>query len=431
MSLQLSNNYKEEEIIEPENLIKEGIDIICHSFNKNFGNYTGKIKEQKKIIEDLNKKIGLLKQEIEMVQRENQYYKTQNKKLKKEVENMNKVVNNIKGKLINFDFNINTKQIVENMNYDKNSHKNNKNHKNNRLSVFNNIRNNIMKDYNNNDSIYDIKNYFKEKNNKIKELSRNSQTIRYEIKNSKINDIIFDSDINSINNDDILSEINLDDNKIINFNDEKKKQLQSLYSDLNKLKKDKSKYKNYNEENSKTNYYRNNRNSFAHPVINKKNINFNSYKNINTYRRKNKIRNNSLNNQIKKEKINNDIKYLIKNNNEIIKEKEHIELNIEPFLECPDNLEFNKKICKTFQNNKNMNININNKKCIKELKLKEVSFFIDKCKDYLENEIFENISTLYKRYKEDIIKDKDIIKQIQFYLKSNDILLNLFNNIIL
>ena len=426
MSLQLSNiNNEKEEIIDPENLIKEGIDIICHSFNTNIENYTGKIKEQKKIIEDLNKKIGLLKQEIEMIQRENQYYKTQNKKLKKEVENMNKVVNNIKGKLINFDFNINTKQIVENMNYDKNANKNNKKLKTNHFSIFNNIRNDIIKDNNNNNSIYDIKNFFKERNIKNKELSRNSQTIRYEIKNSKINDIIFDSDINSINNDDILSEINLDENKINNYNDEQKRQLHLLYSDLNILKKNKSKYKNYNEENSKNNFYRNNRNSFEHPLINKKNINFNSYKNINTYRRKNKIRNNSINTHIKKEKINNDIKYLIKNNNEIIKEKEHIDLNLEPFSEYPDDLEYYNKICKTFQNNKNIN-NIN---CIKELKLKEINFFMEKCKDYLEKEIFENISILYKRYKEDIIKDKDIIKKIQFYLKYDDILLNSFNNI--
>ena len=63
--------------------------------------------------------------------------------------------------------------------------------------------------------------------------------------------------------------------------------------------------------------------------------------------------------------------------------------------------------------------------------MKEISFFIEKCKSFLDKESFEIIYQLYKTYRDKIIKDKDIIKQIKFYLKSNDILLNLFNNIIL
>ena len=73
-------NFQNKEI--PENLIKDGIDIIYQSFNTNMENYIVQIKELKKIINDLNKKLELMKEEIEMLQRENEYYKTQNKKLK-------------------------------------------------------------------------------------------------------------------------------------------------------------------------------------------------------------------------------------------------------------------------------------------------------------------------------------------------------------
>ena len=49
MSLQLSNiSIEKNEIIDPENLIKNGIDIIYQTFNKNIENYTGKVMEQKK-----------------------------------------------------------------------------------------------------------------------------------------------------------------------------------------------------------------------------------------------------------------------------------------------------------------------------------------------------------------------------------------------
>ena len=428
MSLHLSNNNNEnEEKINPENLIKDGIDIIYQSFNTNMENYIVQIKELKKIINDLNKKLELMKEEIEMLQRENEYYKTQNKKLKNEVENMNKVVNNIKGKLINFDLNINPKQTVQNMSQEnlehKSLYKHNKNQRKNQYNAFHNIRNNIEQ---NNNTI----NNFNNNNNNLyrdqinKEISRNSQTIRYEIKNSNFNELINESEINSINYDDIISEINP-----CNTN---KRQLHTLYSDLNIRNNNKIHNNNYNEENAKNNNYQNiKRKSIDYSYMNKRNINFNSYKNINTYRRKSKIKNKSLNNIMKKEKINNDIKYLIKKNSwkHRTKDKEYIKLNLNPLLEFSDNLDFNNQICKTFQNNKNINFNNNN--CIKELKMKEIAFFIEKCKTYLDNEEFEIIFDIFGKYKDEIIKDKNIIKQIKFYLKSNEELLNLFNNIIL
>ena len=431
MSLHLSNNNdkENEEKIDPENLIKDGIDIIYQSFNTNMENYIEQIKELKKLINDLNKKLELMKEEIEMLQRENEYYKTQNKKLKKEVENMNKVVNNIKGKLINFDLNINPKQIFQNISQENLSHKSHhKYNKNERKNQYN-IRNNLEQDNNTINNLNNNSNFYRDHINN--EISRNSQTIRYEIKNSNFNELINESEINSINYDDILSEINPGNNIINYFNNSNKRQLHTLYSDLNIRNKNKVHNKNYNEENSKNNNYQNmKRKSIDYSYMNKKNINFNSYKNINTYRRKNKIKNNSLNNIIKKEKINNDIKYLIKKNNwkNRPKEKDYIKLNLNPLLDGSDNFDFNNQICKTFQNNKNININNN---CIKELKMKEIAFFIEKCKTYLDNEEFEIIFDIYQKYKEEIIKDKNIIKQLKFYLKSNEQLLNLFNNIIL
>ena len=433
MSLQLSNNNNEKsEIIDPEKLIKEGINIIYQSFNTNMENYQEQIEELKNIINDLNKKLEILKEEIEMIQRENQYYKTQNKKLKSEVENLNKVVNNIKGKLINFDFNINTKQIIENMSQNI-GHKY-KNHIKNKSSIINNMNTAVELDNNMiNNSNYKNKNYYREQMIKNKEQSRNSRTIRYELRNSDFNDIIYDSEINSINNEDILSEINPSENKLNYYNNKTSRQLNTLHSELNLRNKNRSNHKNYNDENSKNNFYQNNKRNSEHSSISKKNINFNSYKNINTYRRKNKIRNKSLNNMtIKKEKINKDIKYLIRNNQE--ETKENKKMSSKSLLEFPNNNDYDIQICKTFQNNKNGQMNNNtykNNNFINELKMKEISFFIEKCKSFLDNESFEIIYQFYKAYKDKIIKDKDIIYQIKFYLKSNDILLNLFNNIIL
>lgn len=408
MSLQLSNiSIEKNEIIDPENLIKNGIDIIYQTFNKNIENYTGKVMEQKKIINDLNKKIELMKQEIEMIQRENEYYKTQNKKLKKEIENLNKIINDIKGKLVNFDFNINSKQIIENK-YD----------------------NNII-----NNSKYNHRNFNREQKQKNKELSRNPKTIRHEIKDTNFSDILFGNDIISINNDDIISEYNFDDNKTNYLNSLNRRQLHTLYSDINiHNKKYKNNYMNYHEENSKNNYYSNNRKSIEQHTNTKKNINFNSSKNINTYKRKNKVRNNSQKIIVKKDKINNEIKYLIKyrNGKNIINDNEFTKFNEEHLLECSENFDYNNHICKTFQNNKNSYLNnTNGFNCIKELKMKEITFFLEKCKAYLDNEDFKIIFQLYQTHKDEIIKNEEIIKQIKFYLKSNDTLVNLFNNIIL
>ena len=166
MSLELSNDKQEMhennnniEITGPDDLLKNGIDIIYQSFSTNNNNYIEKINELKKTIIDLNKKLEIMKEELDMIQRENQYYKNQNKKLKNEVENMNKVVNNIKGKLINCDFNLNSKKIIENLNQE--NYENNdsisqvyKNNRKNQCTTFRNVihnfenENNTINNYN-------------------------------------------------------------------------------------------------------------------------------------------------------------------------------------------------------------------------------------------------------------------------------------------
>ena len=79
MSLLLSINTDDKvKIDDPDYLIKCGIDTIYKSFNANIENYIQQIKEQKKAINNLSKKLELMNEEIEMIQRENQYYKTQN-----------------------------------------------------------------------------------------------------------------------------------------------------------------------------------------------------------------------------------------------------------------------------------------------------------------------------------------------------------------
>ena len=66
MSLKLLNNNmnENEEIIEPDKLIKLGIDTIYQSYKSNIGNYIDQIKEQNKIIDELTKKLELIKEEI-------------------------------------------------------------------------------------------------------------------------------------------------------------------------------------------------------------------------------------------------------------------------------------------------------------------------------------------------------------------------------
>jgi len=107
-----------------------------------------------------------------------------------------------------------------------------------------------------------------------------------------------------------------------------------------------------------------------------------------------------------------------------------------PLLQGIENIEYYNQISQTYQNQKNLkNIiinkdNINGNVCLKELKMKEMSFFLKKCKVYLDQIVFEKIVKLFQDYKNEIINDNDIIQKINYYLKNNSELLNLFNNII-
>ena len=149
---------------------------------------------------------------------------------------------------------------------------------------------------------------------------------------------------------------------------------------------------------------------------------------------KNKIRSNSSNNVIQRENHKNEVKNLTNRNNG----KEDILLIFKdiPLLQGIENIEYNNQICQTYQNQKNLNNiiinkdNINGNVCLKELKMKEMSFFLKKCKVYLDQITFEKIVKLFQDYKNETINDNDIIQKINHYLKNNSELLNLFNNII-
>ena len=53
-----------------------------------------------------------------------------------------------------------------------------------------------------------------------------------------------------------------------------------------------------------------------------------------------------------------------------------------------------------------MSSNTNGFNCIKELKMKEITFFLEKCKAYLDNEDFKIIFQLYQTHKDEIIKNE-------------------------
>ena len=59
-----------------------------------------------------------------------------------------------------------------------------------------------------------------------------------------------------------------------------------------------------------------------------------------------------------------------------------------------------------------------------------MTLFLKKCKISLDEITFNKIVKLFQDYKNEIINDNDIIQKINYYLKYNSELLNLFNNII-
>jgi regulator of replication initiation timing len=250
MSLKSLNNINGNgEIMSQEldQLIESGIDIIYQTFKSNIGNYIDQVKKQKKTINDLTKKIDLMKEEIGMIQRENQYYKVQNEQLKNEIEKLNKVVNSIKGKLTKFDFKINSKGMIENINY-KNLNINNdskllfSNRQREYIPfniqfkkdnyTFNDVQNN------NNDS---KNNNIMSRDRSFKKWEKNSKTIRYDIKRFHIDDTN-ESDINNAdNNIDIEQELNIDNFKK-NFNLDNNLNKMNEKKNINIIKNQKQRY---------------------------------------------------------------------------------------------------------------------------------------------------------------------------------------------
>ena len=458
MSLLLSINTDDKvKIDDPDYLIKCGIDTIYKSFNANIENYIQQIKEQKKAINNLSKKLELMNEEIEMIQRENQYYKTQNEKLKNEVENLNKIIINIKSKLTKFDFKINNKKIIDNINQESlynNSIINNSQQKTDVIfkKDFCNINNNFNKDK-------VIRNI---------EFNKNSNPIKYDLKNFKINKDINESDINNFdNNINVEQEINIDNfqknsyneiNEFLNnnLNEDKEQILHNNYKIRNNDKNNdynidslfknnilnirlRNNNRNYNNENIRLKRYTNKSFDIS-SALNKKNknnsnINFNNNKNKVFFQKKlimkNKVRSNSSNNVALKKIYNNEIKNLTNRNNEnsfpLLKE--------ELFVKDINISEYNSNICKTYQNQKklqniNMKDKLNRKNSLKDLKTKEMTLFLKKCKVYLDKTTFDKIVKVFQDFKYGNISDEVIVQKLNLYLRNNNELLILFKNII-
>lgn len=478
-SVQLSNNEADEtgEVIETDNLLKCGIDTIYNSFTSNVGNYLEQIKEQKKIINDLSQKLELMKEELEMIVRENQYYKTQNEKLKNEIDNLNKIVNNIKGKLTKFDFKINNKKIIENINQE------NINDKNIQRIENTNFKNFFKKSvYPVNYSKYENRNsnYNRDKSLQNLELNKNSKTFRYikhfnldDLSNSKVykinNNLVNIDNLGNLNNeanlnnDKYKNNFNIDDynNKLSHLNEYKnmtKKQKQSHNSIYNLVKnkiaeshdlsnilnlhkkpiKIKKGDKTYNINNSKLMKQANISSDIATPITldNKYNNNQNDDKNdifiLKKISEKNQKRSNSSNSVVLREIMNNEklkIKSYANRNNG--KDNSLQLFNSSPYMQGLECDEYKRQVCQTYQNIDKNNGDENGNYCLKELKMKEMSFFIKKCKLYLDQVTFEKIMKIFQEYKNGIITDEGIIKKVNHYLKNNTELLNLFKNIIL
>ena len=466
MSAQLSNNKIEEEFsvtIEADNLIKYGIDSIYQTFNENNEYYADKINEQKRIINDLSKKLELMKEEIEMIQRENQYYKTQNEKLKKEIENLNKIINDIKGKLTNFDFKINNKKILEILNQEIITNKNqtrNNIYKNNFFKKDNHSTNTNTKFGNRN-------NFIKGKSFENFDYKKNSKTIRFDIKQGQFDDLAYnDSDLNIIDNSNNKLELN-NDILINNFNNKiNKNQKKPIYNsfknktldfnDLSNIKyshhntfniKSKNWNKNYNNTNiklkkhinkslniSSAKYLENKNNNLEQIYNNEQYEDKNDIILQNNFNEKNNIRSYSSNSAIYRKSLNNEKTKNKFNSNRNIGKQNRLQIFNSMPMNNDDNVDCRNEFCQTFQtfqiNNEN-NDNINGGSfCLKELKMKEMTFFLKKCKVYLAQTTFGKVVKLFQEYQNGIITDEGLVQKINHYLKNNSELLNLFKNII-
>ena len=463
MSAQLSNNKIEEEFsvtIEADNLIKYGIDSIYQTFNENNEYYADKINEQKRIINDLSKKLELMKEEIEMIQRENQYYKTQNEKLKKEIENLNKIINDIKGKLTNFDFKINNKKILEILNQEIITNKNqtrNNIYKNNFFKKDNHSTNTNTKFGNRN-------NFIKGKSFENFDYKKNSKTIRFDIKQGQFDDLAYnDSDLNIIDNSNNKLELN-NDILINNFNNKiNKNQKKPIYNsfknktldfnDLSNIKyshhntfniKSKNWNKNYNNTNiklkkhinkslniSSAKYLENKNNNLEQIYNNEQYEDKNDIILQNNFNEKNNIRSYSSNSAIYRKSLNNEKTKNKFNSNRNIGKQNRLQIFNSMPMNNDDNVDCRNEFCQTFQINNENNDNINGGSfCLKELKMKEMTFFLKKCKVYLAQTTFGKVVKLFQEYQNGIITDEGLVQKINHYLKNNSELLNLFKNII-
>ena len=417
---------------EAEDILQRGVETIYQSFNLISKSYKEKISLLEKEINNLSQKIETMKKEIEMTQRENKYYKEKNNKLKNEIEKLNKIINNIKGKLSNgddeFTHYMKNDNVNKNINLRKFYSKNTNKFKNdNNLYLFNTYKNTLYNDNNKKSEKNRLIHFYM--NNKNNSLNYNiTDEKRKEEYNSSI-----DLQLN------IKNQINHSKNNFI----ENKEKYRHPASFQNKYK---TAHVSREKKIKKNNYIEKKIDDLPRDSSENKTRSYSSNKYIED--KENKDNNNMQNNQneINNEDLEikglNNILFLNNdNNNDIIKEKNK-------------GKKLKQKVCLTYDN---LFLNTNNN--IKEIKKKKntyntfrgkvfdksisekylknemfknsdkVKYFLNKCKNLLNEESVDIITNLFRDYKEGLITDKGIILQIQNYIWNNNELIELFNEL--
>ena len=300
-------------------------------------------------------------------------------------------------------------------------------------------------------------NNFQKKNSKV-------------IKQGQFDDLICnDNDLNIIENNDNKLELNNDilinnfNNKVnytsLNSNKNQKKPIYNTFknktldfNDLSNIKyshhntiniKSKNWNKNFNNSSiklkkhinkplniSSAKHLENKNNNLEHIYNNEQYENKNDIILQNNFNEKNNIRSYSSNNVYRKSLNNEKNKNKFNSNRNVGKQNNLQIFNSMP-LNNADNVDCRNKFCQTFQKNNENNDNINGGSfCLKELKMKEMTFFLKKCKVYLAQNIFSKVVKLFQEFQNGISTDEGLVQKINYYLKNNSDLFNLFKNII-
>ena len=359
-----TSNSSDENFIDPEKLLQEGLNNIFKTFKSKNNEYLFQINEQNKLIIELRTQLEKVIQQLKSLQKEIEYYKSKNDQLLVENESLNKMVNNIKGRLTNkFNFKINNKEIATIID-DKSTPSEKINLKSNGSISF--LKNSGICGRNN----Y----YFKKKNaTDIKNInSYNKIDNKYKIVNT---------------NDNLLNE-KIDFNRDLETN--------RCKSNNNHFSKD---------ENTK---------NFSTKNMNRK---------YNTIEREINLKDENKDDKIRKRRVSCNNDFFEENQNKKL-DKNNERFKSTPFL-------FSKSWYEEIKlDNKNGDYINELKSQYNELKNKEITFFLHKCKIVLDKKIFEKIINIFQEYKDGLITNEGIVKKTRKYIKNNEDLLKLFNNII-